>query len=348
MKRLATLGAIVLALLLPCLAIGGEFPAILAESPPKRLSEFGFFPNGPLGTPAPGIVAYDLATPLFSDRALKFRFVYIPSGQSAAFSNHEAFDFPVGSALIKTFAYPADFRDFRRDVRPIETRLLLRGTNGWQALAYVWNDDGSEAELKIAGKRVAVSFLDSDGMSVEFDYAVPNRNQCKGCHSLNGELVPLGPKARNLNRASPVAGRAANQLVDWRERGILSGLPDLSTVERAAVWADPGDIDGRARAWLDVNCAHCHRDGGPASNSGLALDAGETEPVRLGIGKRPAAAGRGAGDRSFDIVAGKPDRSILLYRIESVEPGVMMPELGRHLADPDGAKLIREWIASLR
>ncbi len=333
-------------------AAAEKFAAILADPPAKFLSEYGFFPNGPLAPAAKGVVAYDLTTPLFSDRALKFRAVYVPPGKSAAYVAHEAFEFPVGSALIKTFAYPADFRSPGQNIRLIETRLLLRRPDGWLALAYLWNTEQSDAELKIAGKRVPVSFIDRDATSVQFDYSVPNRNQCKGCHGLNGELVPLGVKARNLNRTMPAPGEqgdAINQLADWENRGILSGLPEIDKVESAADWRDAfAPMESRARTWLDVNCGHCHREGGAASNSGLFLDAGQHEPVALGIAKRPAAAGRGAGDRDFDIVAGEPDRSILLYRIESTEPGAMMPELGRHLADPDGAALIREWISSLR
>lgn len=102
------------------------------------------------------------------------------------------------------------------------------------------------------------------------------------------------------------------------------------------------------RAWLDVNCAHCHRREGPASNSGLFLTYGESDPVALGIGKRPVAAGKGTGGRAVDIAPGDPDGSILLYRAESIEPGVMMPELGRHLADPEAVALLREWIQAMK
>ena len=124
--------------------------------------------------------------------------------------------------------------------------------------------------------------------------------------------------------------------------------PDIAGLPVATDWRDASaPIDRRARTWLDVNCAHCHRAEGPAGNSGLFLTAGETEPVKYGVLKRPAAAGRGAGDREFDILPGEPDRSILVYRVESTEPGVMMPELGRHIADPLAVEMISEWVASL-
>ena len=63
--------------------------------------------------------------------------------------------------------------------------------------------------------------------------------------------------------------------------------------------------------------------------------------------KRPFTAGKGAGGNEFDILPGKPDRSILVYRVGSLEPGVTMPELGRHLADPEAAGLLRAWIAAM-
>lgn len=326
-----------------------EFPAIVSVEPPRLLSEFGFFGEKGVSDPAPGVRPYDLVTPLFSDKALKFRHVHVPKGASAAYNQSEAFEFPVGAALVKTFAYPADFREPDKSVRLIETRVLLRQADGWHAVAYVWNEAQTDAELKIAGKRLPVEFIDESGAKVSFSYAVPNKNQCKGCHSINGEIVPIGPKARNLNKASPVEGEMANQLEVWQAAGILEGLPELATVEAAAAVTDESlPLDARARTWLDVNCAHCHRREGPASNSGLFLTAGESDKIALGIGKRPVAAGKGAGENEFDIVAGHPEQSILLSRVESTEPGVMMPELGRALEDQQAVDLLRNWIAQMR
>ena len=313
------------------------------------LSEFGFFEGAGISRPLPGIRFYDLVTPLYSDRALKYRHVYVPAGQKAQFSASEAFSFPVGTALIKTFAYPADFREPGKNIRLLETRLLLRQMDGWHAAAYVWNDAQNDAELKIAGKRFAVSFLDAEGKPVSFSYSIPNKNQCKGCHSFNGEIAPIGPKARNLNKPSPVEGEVANQLEAWFKAGLVDVLPYPGAIEKAASMNDnAAPVELRARTWLDVNCAHCHRREGPASNSGLFLAFDETDRVALGIGKRPVSAGRGAGANEFDIVPGHPEKSILLSRVESTQPGVMMPELGRNLADPAAVELLREWIAQLQ
>ena len=323
--------------------------AILAPKPPKLLSEFGFFADGGKQVPAEGVVPYHLATPLFTDFAEKYRFVHVPVGQAATYNPDEAFDFPVGTALIKTFAFPADLRVPDKDVRLIETRLLVRQESGWQAWAYVWNAEQTEAELKIAGAKVDLAVTGKDGAPLSFTYAVPNKNQCKGCHALNGEVTPLGPKARNLNVEHPYASGAENQLAHWAAAGILSGSPDPADAPSVPVWGDTAaPTEARARAWLDTNCAHCHRREGPASNSGLYLTWGEKDRVAIGIGKRPVAAGRGSGDRAFDIDPGNPDNSILLLRVESTEAGVMMPEIGRTQTDPEAVALLRKWVEEMR
>ena len=131
----------------------------------------------------------------------------------------------------------------------------------------------------------------------------------------------------------------------------MDNLPsDLSKVDQIAVWNDPqsGSLDQRARAWLDINCAHCHRAEGPANTSGLLLSYYETNPTALGIYKTPVAAGRGSGGFSFDIDPGKPDKSILVYRIHSLDPGVMMPEIARKLVHKEGVDLIKQWIKEMK
>ena len=84
-----------------------------------------------------------------------------------------------------------------------------------------------------------------------------------------------------------------------------------------------------------------------ATQAGQDLLFNQHDPVKWGVMKVPVAAGRGSGGRSYDIVPGKPDESILTYRLESTEPSIMMPELQRRLVDEDSLPLIKEWIASM-
>ena len=233
-------------------------------------------------------------------------------------------------------------------MRFIETRLLIRKAAGWTALTYVWNDAQNEAVLKKAGLRVPVSFIDATGAARAIDYQVPNLNQCKACHALNGAMVPIGPKARNLDGDFAYAEGAENQLAHWSRLGLMTGAPAPGAVPALPRWDDPaGPVEGRARAYLDVNCGHCHNPGGLASNSGLYLTFEEARPSALGIGKRPVAAGRGSGGLAVSIEPGHPERSILIYRMASTEPGVMMPQIGRTVAHQEGLEVVRAYVAGL-
>ncbi|MGB0921153.1 MAG: SO2930 family diheme c-type cytochrome [Alphaproteobacteria bacterium] len=319
--------------------------AILAEKPPKLLSAYGLFADGATQAPANNVVPYDLATPLYSDYAKKLRFVYVPQGTSAIYNADDVFNFPIGTALIKSFGY--DKQD-GIGFNLIETRLLLRKESGWVALPYVWNEDKSDAKLKVAGKRLPVTFIDPSGTEHTIRYQVPNKNQCKSCHSLNGKIVPIGPKTLHLEKEFTYATGKQNQLDYWVAHGILTGLSSPRAPSIDAHTPSSGSLADRARTYLDVNCGHCHRTGGMGDNSGLFLNWAEKVPARYGIKKHPVAAGRGSGGLIYDIAPGKPDDSILIYRMASDDPGIAMPEIGRSLPHKEGIALIREWIESLK
>jgi uncharacterized repeat protein (TIGR03806 family) len=233
-------------------------------------------------------------------------------------------------------------RDPAMNERWIETRLIIRKQEGWVAYPYIWNETQTEAIYAPVGGVRKIETISPEGKNLAVNYQIPNRNQCKQCHRVGDDLMPIGPRARNLNHVGPAG---VNQITDWTERGILSGAP-AAPAAVPAVFGD-GPLDTRARAWLDINCAHCHRTGGSASNSGLLLDWNETDPRGWGVMKRPIAAGNGAGEHLFVIVPGKPDESILTYRIETTEPGILMPELGRTVVDHRGLDLIRKWIGEM-
>ncbi|MGD9967117.1 MAG: SO2930 family diheme c-type cytochrome [Hyphomonadaceae bacterium] len=342
---------------------GVNAAAIAAERPPALLSAYRFFRDAGARTPNTGVTPYDLNTALYSDGALKFRFVYVPPGQQAQYRDEGVFEFPLGTVLIKTFAFAADMRRPSENVRFLETRLLIRRAEGWFAYPYVWNAAQTEARLSPIGANVPVTFVNEQGEATSLDWAVPNQNQCKGCHDLAGELAPIGPSARNLNvpeyfivaGGQPREGGAGepiepmNQLDGWSDHGLLAGAPPASEAPRVPHAYDraSGSLEARARAYLDVNCAHCHNPQGPAHTSGLDLRWRQHEPISWGVGKRPVAAGRGSAGFEFSIEPGHPERSILLYRMRSTDPGVMMPELGRQLVDERGAALIEQWIAAM-
>ena len=308
---------------------------LLRTTDAPRLADYGLFDAS--GAPAPGVVPYTLNTPLFSDHAEKYRYVWLPPGTQAQYRPGGALAFPVGTVLVKRFAFPADLRQPTATLRPVETRLLIHRPAGWVALSYVEQDGG--AVLKRAGAKLPVQFIDKAGQPRAIDYAVPNQNQCKTCHQDGEAITPIGPTAANLNDGK--------QLLAWAASGRLAGLPSGGW-PRLARWDDAtASLDARARAYLAVNCGHCHSRGGFASNSGLYLNPDETTPAHLGVLKRPVAAGRGSGGHEFSILPGQPDKSILLHRMLSSEPGIMMPQFGRALAHEEGIALIRQWIAAM-
>jgi uncharacterized repeat protein (TIGR03806 family) len=342
---------VALALLAAALLLGAsaapkvDGARLLDATPAPSLADYRLFADATGRVPAPGLQRYTLNTPLFSDYAEKFRYVWMPPGTAARYTAQGVLEFPVGTALVKTFAYPADFRAPDKAIRLIETRLLVRRAEGWVPLSYVWNAAGTDAVLKRAGVRVAVAYVDATGASQTLDYAVPNINQCKQCHQQGDAATPIGPTAGNLNGA--LAGHGPNQLAAWAAAGKLSGLP--ATPARLARWDDPAEpLAARARAYLEVNCGHCHSRTGFASNSGLYLQHDEASLAGQGIGKRPVAAGRGSGGRMVAILPGDPDGSIMVHRMESNEPGVMMPQFGRTVSHAEGAALVRAYVAGLK
>lgn len=343
MRRAAFLLASLLAGLLAACSAGGaadgpDLKVILADTPASVLSDYGLFSDIETAMPAKGVVPFDLVNPLFSDHAAKQRLVFVPEGTHAAYDETDVFTFPVGTVLVKTFSFAPDMRTPEEGAYRVETRLLIHKDSGWTAAAYIWNEAGTEAVYSPVGGRRTIATIGPSGAPLTINYAVPNQNQCKTCHQSGDALLPIGPKARNLNHHG--------QLEAWLTKGLIDTLPE-SAPAAPQVYDVSLPVGPRARAWLDINCAHCHKPDGSASNSGLFLASTETEPAKLGIGKHPVAAGRGAGKLFQVIVPGAPDRSIMAFRMASVEPGVAMPELGRSVPDPEGLALIRDWIADM-
>lgn len=306
--------------------VGVNVGAVTGSGLPATLGEFHFFADAAAQRPAAGVTPYRLQTPLWSDGAEKLRFVYLPAGTKAKANGDGLLDLPVGAALIKTF---------KLEGRLIETRVLLHRADGWIALPYQWNREQTEARLALAGARLELTTPQGQPIS----YAIPNKNQCKECHQQGDAVVPIGPKARNLSAA---------WLESFHKAGKLDSVPKVTA--RVPLWDDRAKLAVApvARGWLDSNCAHCHNPGGSASNSGLDLRWEQADPVKLGIMKRPVAAGRGSGGLEFDVLPGHPEQSIMIYRMGSLEGGISMPEVGRSSIDPDGQAVVTRWIREMK
>lgn len=367
-------------LLCVLLACEGRAPSGVVfheQQNPARLSAWSLFHlKGDRLVLAENAIPYFLASELFSDYAQKFRTLSLPGDKVARLRPDGSIDFPVGTVISKTFYYPlagsktdtgrlrfmkappADWGKIKHlpalgQIRLVETRLLIRRAAGWVGLPYVWSEDQQDAMLERTGAVFAATLVAQDG-ETDFSYLVPNQNQCAGCHTLNHAskaLEPIGPRYRHLKgEQNFFAGR---QLEVWQAAGWLARdemlKANASPESESANWRDANvNLNDRARAYLDVNCGHCHSPVGPADTSGLFLSADTSKAVRLGVCKPPVAAGRGTGGRRFSIVPGQSEASILVYRMASRDPGAMMPELGRSLVHKEGVALMSAWIQQMQ
>lgn len=208
-------------------------------------------------------------------------------------------------------------------------------------------------------------------------YAIPNANQCITCHSNDDQAsgsAPIGPKARNLNRpyapeSSFMGARGqggfpqVNQLQYWVDQGVLANVPALelddrgvaTNIEHLPVWNLPGDsgevagssadVEARVRAYLEVNCQHCHNDRGAASNTGYYLDHYRNIDAGYGICKKPTATGGGSCGRQHIVVPGSSADSILACRVgDDTDPQKRMPPIARSVTHSEGLELIASWI----
>ncbi len=332
------------ALLLVACGPDPEEPA--AEIPYETLSEYGFF-DGPLAdmAPAEGVLPYSPVSPLWADHAEKGRYIVLPEGEAIDPVGDEDWEYPLGTVIVKSFYFVEDRRDLAGPARIMETRLLIREDveEGWTSHTYVWNEEQTEAERLIAGRRIELNYIDENGEAGVQTYLVPNTNQCRDCHGRDDVTVVLGISTYQLDYE--VGG--ANQLDVLADAGAFSRTPER--VVPALI--DPADEaqtpELRARSYLHANCSHCHREGGDGGRSGLDLTIWQDDPARYGVCKSPVAAGAGAGGRAYDLVPGHPELSILPFRMASTDPEVRMPELPSRIPDGFGVGLIEDWILSM-
>lgn len=365
------LGAIALALgLSACDRSGTHLGAtFFADDNPAALSDWGVYSvnSGSLEL-SEGVVPYDLNTPLFTDYAHKLRTIWVPDGERVSLEADGKFAYPIGTVISKTFYYPkasdgavaksedktGEFSAILSDltgVQLMETRLLVHRENGWEAISYVWNDEQTDAKLTRIGDVRKLTLASHDGTRADFAYVVPNINQCSGCHAPNNttkELEPLGFNPRHLNKPYLHDDDKSNQLDHLIKLDYLSSAEAPADLPKNANWLDlSAPLADRARAYIDINCSHCHNPVGPADTSGLHLGPDAPMGREYGLCKTPIAAGHGTGGRLYDIVPGDPDASILLHRMEITDPGSLMPELGRSLVHDEGVELIRAWISGV-
>lgn len=318
----------------------------MSEVPYDSLSTYHFFTGNMADlSPVTGVLPYDVITPLFSDYAHKKRFIWMPDGAGATYvSDSTVLDFPNGTVLIKTFYYDRVLPD---DVtRILETRLLYKKEGEWQFADYVWNAEQTEATLDMNGSHVPLQWLDDGGVTHDVNYRIPAEAECHTCHKNNGVNTPIGPKPQNINSSFTYPGGAMNQLAKWEAVGYLQGgFP--GTIETVARWDDvTEDATRRVRAYLDMNCAHCHSLGGHCDYRPMHFAWHETTNL-TNIGVCVPPDDLLLPELLHIVDAGNTERSMLYYRISATDETVRMPLLGRTVVHEEAVQLIGDWITSL-
>ncbi len=316
------------------------------EFPYTNLSEYRFF-KGPMADQRPrtGVLPYEPISQLFTDYAHKKRFVWMPDGAMAQYNGDgRILDMPDGTVLIKNFYY--DNVQPSNSQRIIETRLLYKRNGGWEFADYVWNNEQTEATYDMNGSVTSLSWVDDNSVLRSVNYRIPAEAECHTCHKESDLNTPIAVKPQSLNSTYPYADGDRNQLVEWVRNGYLaSGYPKRITT--TVKWNDPTqDLEERVRSYLDMNCAHCHRDESHCDYRPMRFAFSETtDPANIGVCVPPDDP-IGSGQTHI-VASGNPARSMMYYRLSSTDEAVRMPLLGRTLVHEEGLALIEEWINGL-
>jgi uncharacterized repeat protein (TIGR03806 family) len=317
---------------------------------PLLLSQTGIFSNTPAMTPIAGMVPYQPNVPLWSDGALKIRYVCVPFNggtltpdQQITFAPTGSWTFPPGTVFVKTFELATNETDPNSILR-LETRLLVRDTNGQvYGVTYKWRPDNSEADLLTSSVTQAVTIATATGSRTQTWY-YPSPADCLKCHTQVADYV-LGVNTRQLNGnlTYPASGVTDNQLRALNRAGLLNpafsesaiaGFEKLSALTNQTV-----SLQERARSYLDANCAQCHQPGGP----GPSFDARyETPLANQNITNYPASFSLGY-DRACIVKGGDIWRSVIYGRMNALGT-IQMPPLARNLIDTNAVQLFGAWI----
>jgi uncharacterized repeat protein (TIGR03806 family) len=312
---------------------------------PRLLSQTGAYSVTRDLIPSAGLIPYDIVVPFWSDGAAKLRWVAVPDAK-IKYSAAGDWTFPNGTVFVKTFELPTDAANPGAR-RRLETRLLVRDSSGGvYGVLYKWRADNSDADLLDVATTEPISVQAADGEMHKQTWYYPSRKDCLTCHNAHTSGV-LGVKARQMNRvyAYP-SGVADNEIRAWNHIGLFDTGPAEADLAKIATLAAADDaarsVQDRARSYLDANCSHCHRPGGTVAY----FDARYDTPIE----KQQIIDGAVLIDQGIDRprVVSPHDvwRSIMFMRVNTVDD-IKMPPLARETIDPNGVKLLREWITSL-
>lgn len=237
---------------------------------PKSLSAYKLF-KGDMNNlvPADSVQVLELSSTLFTDHTEKQRLLKLPLGTKMTAKGDGLPDLPDGAILAKTFYYTAKQTEGKKKI--IETRILKKHNGLWNVATYKWNDNQTNAFLVNDGDKVLVTVTLPDGERKQINYKIPSVYDCYDCHRNNNILSPIGPKLRNLNIDIFIQGKAVSQLQLLSDKGLLS-LKGHEKITKLPSYKDGSlTIEKRARAYFEINCAHCHNPNGFAGAYSLDL-----------------------------------------------------------------------------
>ena len=317
----------------------------LDNMPFQSLSDYQLF-EGDLKNlnPSFGVVPYTLNSTLFSDYAKKKRFIWMPNNSQATFiSENEILDFPEGTILIKNFYY--DNVQPLNTTQNIEIRLMIKKQEGWVFANYVWNDEQSDAVLDMNGSFVDLQWQ-QNGEAKSVQYRIPSGAECHTCHKVMEIAQPIGPKPRNLNLTYTYDNGSANQLDKLVSIGYLENTLPASIASMPDYYDTSETLENRVRAYLDINCAHCHSEETHCAYRPMRFDYSETSNF-TNIGVCVEAETDLGFDLGHIVEPGDARNSVLHFRLNSTEPSNRMPLLARSIVHVEGVQLIETWINSL-
>jgi uncharacterized repeat protein (TIGR03806 family) len=296
------------------------------------------------------VIPYTINAAAWADHARGERFLAMPGNRAIKRDERGRWMFPEGSVLVKTVSLELE-RGKPESQRRLETQVLHREGETWRAYTYAWNEEQTDATLADAqgvSQTLAVRDGSAPGGRREQVYRIAGRKECLLCHNpwVEHETVRFGRQSASPLGVGEAQLNVNGQLERWGRQGLFEGpLPSPAELPRLAdPYDDARDVEHRARAYFQVNCAHCHQEGaGGTTTIRLAVDVRRAE--MRAIGARPVQGTFGLDDARI-IAPGDPDGSVLLYRMGKLGGG-RMPRVGSSCVDVAGVKLIADWIKQL-
>jgi uncharacterized repeat protein (TIGR03806 family) len=322
---------------------------------PPLLSETGAFADTPNRIPAGGLIPYVPNTPLWSDNAVKSRYLALPNNggpilpaQQIGFAPTGQWTFPSGTVFVKNFDLVVNQTNPSVPVRRLETRLLVRDTNGAvYGVTYKWRPDNSDADLLTGSLTEAIPVTNATGVFTQ-NWYYPSPADCLTCHTAVAGYV-LGVNSRQLNGPNtyPATGVTDNQLRTLNRLGVLNpAFNEAAIASYEKLWSISNSgalLVERARSYLDANCAQCHQPGG----TGITFDARYDTPLTNQNLINAAASFSLGYDHARVVAPSDVWRSVLYDRMNSVDPTIKMPPLARNLVDTNAVAVMAAWINSL-